>query len=62
MLDKIWLQMVAKDIIDKVKDNNMQPERYISELYNVMMYINQLFGQEMEQWLIEHHYKLKGQK
>ena len=62
MLDKVWLQTTTKNIIAEVEDNNTQPERYISELYNTMMYINQLFGQEMEQWLLEHHYKLEGQK
>ena len=62
MLDRIWLHMIAKDIIDKVEDNNTQPERYISELYSTMVYINQLFGQEMERWLTENHYKLEGEK
>ena len=62
MLDRIWLQVITDDVIKKVKENNAQPERYVSELYNTMMYINQLFGQEMEQWLLEHHYRLEGQK
>ena len=61
MLDKVWLQTATKDIIAEVKDNNTQPERYLSELYSTMLKINQLFGQEMEQWLLEHHYKVEGQ-
>lgn len=43
-MDKVWLSMVAKDIIDKVKNNNMEEARYISGLYSAMMDINQLFG------------------
>jgi len=61
MLDKIWLQTTTKNIIAEVEDNNTQPERYLSELYSTMFYINQLFGQAIEQWLTEHHYKLEGQ-
>ena len=62
MLDRIWLQMIAKNIIDKVEDNNIDPKRYIGELYNTMMYLNQAFGQEMERWLLKNHYKVEGQK
>ena len=62
MLDRIWLQTKAKELIDAVEDNNTDPKRYVGELYNTMLYINQTFGQEMERWLLEHHYKVEGQK
>lgn len=60
-MSREYMQQAISGIIDEVRENNKQPERYISELYNTMMYINQLFGQEMERWLLEHHYKVEGQ-
>ena len=52
MMDKNYLYQKVSSIITETKEGNKDEARYVSELYNITMYINQLFGQEMERWLL----------